>query len=191
MTAKFKTPSSALAATLIMASLIPAGLLATPALAAQRIYSYVPADAATKAKIDTGLTFVFDRGLMSIRIKEVLATEAKAEAQLDPVDDKDLGAKLADLLPAGAPERDLYAVKNQNQGPAMIRSFCPGATKGWLVFSTLRPRVGATVHALGIDPATGKAHYCTTMKFDYRGEWRLPVRMPDARLPASKPDWPF
>lgn len=165
--------------------------VALPAHAGQRIYSYNPGDAATKAKIDSGLTFVFDRGLMSMRVKEILATEAKAEAQLDPVDERELGARLGELLPAGAGERDLYAVKAQNQGPAMVKAFCPGSTKGWLVFSPLRPRVGAVVHALGDDPATGKARYCTTLTFDYRGEWRLPGNMKPARPVGVKADWPF
>jgi len=175
----------------LIGALLITAQAATPALADQRIYSYNPGDANTKARIDTGLTFVFDRGLMSMTVKEVLATEARAEAQLDPVDERDLGAKLGDLLPAGAGERDLYRVKAQNQGPAMVKSFCPGATKGWLVFSALRPRMGATVHALGDDPATGKVRYCTTLVFDYRGEWKLPNNMKPARPVGAKADWPF
>ena len=65
---------------------------ASQAHAAQKIYSYVPADAATRQRIDSGLTFVFDKGLVGMRVKEILATEAKARAALVPVGDKELGA---------------------------------------------------------------------------------------------------
>jgi hypothetical protein len=148
--------------------------LATPVLAAEKMYSYVPADAATKARIDEGLTFVFDKGLMGMRMKIVLATQAHAEADVVPADERELGVKLDKILPDGAGERQLYAVEDKKQGTAMIKAFCPGSSKGWLVFSVLKPRQGAVVHALGEDPVTGKARYCTTLKFDFRGEWRAP-----------------
>ena len=49
-----------------------------------------------------------------------------------------------------------------------------GASGLSLVFGVLRPRQGAVVQALGDDPTTGRARYCTTLKFDFRGEWRVP-----------------
>jgi hypothetical protein len=64
----------------------------------------------------------------------------------------------------------------------MVHAFCPGSTKGWLVFGPLRPRQDVTVHALGDDPATGKARLCASLNFTFRGEWALPKgdpRMPD------------
>jgi hypothetical protein len=146
------------------------------AQAAQKIYSYVPADAATKKRIDSGLTFVFDKGLVGMRVKEILATEAKARAALIPVGDKELGTPLARVLPAGAGERDLYQVTAEDQGPAMVRAFCPGSTKGWLVFGPMRARRGLVVHALGDDPKTGAARLCATLNFEFRGEWAIPLR---------------
>jgi hypothetical protein len=174
---------------LILAALALAAL-ATPVLAAEKMYSYVPADDATKARTDQGLTFVFDKNLLTMRMKIVLATEAHAEADLEPVDERDLGAKLDTLLPEGANERLVYAVKAMNQGPAMVKAFCPGSSKGWLVFSPLRPRQGTTVQALGEDPVTGKARYCATLKFDFRGEWRMPPAANRGQVDIGPPPLP-
>lgn len=160
----------------VIAVLCAAVAAASQAQAAQKIYSYVPADAATKARIDSGLTFVFDKGLVGMRIKEILATEAKARAALVPVGDKELGAPLRTVLPEGASERDLYEVAAEDQGPAMVRAFCPGSTKGWLVFGPMRARRGLVVHALGDDPSAGGPRLCATLRFDFRGEWAIPLR---------------
>lgn len=159
---------------LAVSVLIAAGVFATAAQAAQRIYSYDPADAQTRKRLDSGLTFVFDRGVMSMRVREVMATEARASALVDPVGEGDLGVRLAAVLPKGAGERDLYEINNEAEGPAMIRAFCPGSTKGWLVFAPLRARQDLVVHALGDDPATGQAKLCATLKFSFRGEWAVP-----------------
>jgi hypothetical protein len=166
-------------------------LAAGQAQAAQKIYSYVPADAATRARIDSGLTFVFDKGLIGMRVKEVLATEAKARAALIPVGDKQLGAPLAKILPAGAGERDLYEVAGEDEGPAMVRAFCPGSTRGWLVFGPMRARRGLVVHALGDDPQTGAPHLCATLRFDFRGEWAIPLRGAGVSVPQDPMRSPF
>lgn len=164
-----------------------AAFMATdPAQGAQKIYSYVPADAATKARIDSGLTFVFDKGMVGMRVKEVLATEAKARAGLEPVGDKQLGAPVARVLPAGAGERDLYQVTAEDQGPAMVRAFCPGSTTGWLVFGPLRARRDLVVHALGKDPQTGAPKLCATLNFSFRGEWAIPLRGANAGVAVSQ-----
>jgi hypothetical protein len=159
---------------------------ASQAHAAQKIYSYVPADAATRQRIDSGLTFVFDKGLLGMRVKEILATEAKARAALIPVGDKELGVPLRTVLPAGAGERDLYEVAAEDQGPAMVRAFCPGSTRGWLVFGPMRARRGLVVHALGNDPQTGAPRLCATLSFEFRGEWAIPLRGAGSGIPVSQ-----
>jgi len=161
-----------------LALLLAMGLGGLAHAADQRIYSYVPANDATRKRIDSGLTFVFDKGFMGMRVKEILATEAKAQAAVDPASERELGARLNDVLPEGSFERELYAIKAVDQGPAMIRAFCPGSTKGWLVFGPLRPRAGVIIHALGDDPAGGGARHCATLAFAFRGEWRLPPPNP-------------
>jgi methionine-rich copper-binding protein CopC len=160
---------------LIVAALGLTALVSTSAQAAtEKMYSYVPADKATAARTDSGLTFVFDKGLMSMKMKLILATQAHAEADVEPADERELGVKLDKILPAGANERALYSVKDKAQGLAMVKAFCPGSSKGWLVFGALRPREGTQVQALGDDPITGKARYCTTLNFEFKGEWKVP-----------------
>ena len=150
-------------------------LLTLPAAAhaGQRIFSYDPADAATRARIDNGLTFVFDKGLFSMRVKELFSTQAAASAFVEPVSDRELGAPLNRIVPPdGATE--LYRISDREQGPGMVRAFCPGSTTGWMVFSPMRARSPLTIHVLGDDAATGKAKLCTTLRLTYRGEWAPP-----------------
>lgn len=163
--------------------------LAGEAQAAQRIYSYDPDDAATRAYVDNGLTFVVDKGLFGTEVKEVLATQAKATARLDLTSERELGAPLRTLLDEGT-GGDLYAIGDDNEGPAMVRSLCPGSSRGWLVIGPVRPREDLTVQALGDDPATGKPRHCATLNFRFRGEWRLPDvdnGAPRSRAPLPSP----
>jgi hypothetical protein len=173
---------------LILASLGLAALAVSPARAAtEKMYSYTPADKPTAARTDSGLTFVFDKGLMSMKMKIILSTEAHAEADVEPVSDHELGVKLDKILPAGAVGRDLYAVEDKAQGTAMIKALCPGSSKGWLVFEPLRPRVGTVVQALGDDPITGHARFCTTLNFDFKGEWKVPEAVVQRSFGAISP----
>jgi hypothetical protein len=157
------------------AAVLALSLLALPgaAHAGQRIFSYDPADAATRARIDNGLTFVFDKGLFGMRVKELFSTQAAARAYVEPVDERELGERLDRIVPPdGAAE--LYRIADREQGPGMVRAFCPGSTTGWMVFSPMRARSPLTVHVLGNDPAGGKAKLCTTLRMTYRGEWAAP-----------------
>lgn len=168
----------------VLALLALSLLGASPAAAAEKMYSYDPADAPTKQRIDKGLTFIFDRGLFGMRVREVLSTEARVSAKLTPVNERELGAKLETVLPAHAYERDVYLIGDDNQGPAMVRAFCPGSTKGWLVFAPIRVTQPLTVQVLGDDQATGKPHHCATLSLAFRGEWRLqPLGPPVDYLP--------
>lgn len=145
------------------------------ALAGEGMFTYYPANDVARKLTDRGLTFVFHKGLMgAVRMTSIMATEAPASSDLEPASDRELGARLDALIGRNADERDLYAIQPSAQGPAMIRAFCPGSTKGWLAFGAVRARRDVRVHALGDDPATGKARLCATMEFRYRGEWKLP-----------------
>ncbi len=167
--------------------LLALALAAPPAVAfaAEKIFSYDPANPQTRAYVDNGLTFIFDKGLLGFRVKEVLSTQAPAAARVEEAGEKELGVRLDRILPKEAYERALYRIVDEGQGPAMVRAFCPGSTKGWLVFGALRAREDVTVHALGDDPATGKAKLCASLAFTFRGEWTLPFR--DPRQPDAPP----
>lgn len=172
-----------------------AGVLAaaTAAHAAdQRIYSYEPADQATRQRVDQGLTLVMDKGMFSMTVREVLATQARATAVLRPAHERDLGERLDRILPKGAWGNDIYAVTEREQGPGMVRAFCPGSSKGWLVITPPKARRPVHIHALGDDPASGKARYCTTLNLNFRGEWKLPdVGRTPTMQPVPPPVRPF
>ena len=162
-----------------------AALAATAAYAAdQRIYSYEPADKETRQRVDQGLTLVMDKGMFGMTIRQVLATQARATAILQPAYERDLGDRLDRILPKGAWGSDVYLVTDREQGPGMVRAFCPGASKGWLVITPPKARRPVAIHALGEDPASGKAKYCTTLSLNFRGEWKLPDL---GRTPAMQP----
>ena len=159
------------------AALTFAAILAVPAaaVAGEGMFTYYPANDVARRLTDRGLTFVFDKGLLgAVRMTRIMATEAPAASDLEPASDRELGVRLEALIGRDAEERDLYAIEAGAQGPAMIRAFCPGSTKGWLAFGPVKPRRDVRVHALGVDPATGKTRLCATMDFRYRGEWKLP-----------------
>ena len=170
-------------------ALLLAGVLAlaaTGAYAAEHIVSYDPADAKTRALVDNGLTFVYEKRLGKFQVREVLATQARASAKLEPANERELGERLSRLLPADAGQRYLYRISNEGQGAGMVRAFCPGSDKGWLAFSPLAPRRNTVVQVLGNDPAGGgKARLCASLSFLYRGEWALPPG--DPRAPAAPP----
>lgn len=148
--------------------------IAGAAHAEQRVYAYDPADDATQRRLDSGLTVFFDRGLFGMRVREILATRARASVKVEPAGERELGARLDAVLPKGAYERELYAIADAAEGPALIRALCPGSTKGWLVLSPLRYQHPLTIQALGDDPAGGAARHCATLTLNFRGEWRTP-----------------
>lgn len=150
--------------------------VAVPASAANKgMFSYYPSNDETRALADSGFTLVFEKGLMgAVRLQKIMATEAPASADLEPADERGLGERLSDVI-GRSDANDLYQIDaGADQGAAMIRAFCPGSTKGWLAFGTIKARRNLTVNALGDDPKTGKARLCTTLQFTFRGEWVLP-----------------
>jgi hypothetical protein len=166
-----------LTATLILAA-------ATPALAAQGMFSYYPADNETRELADNGFTLVFDKAVMGgVRLRKLMSTEAPAAAELEPADDRELGVSLRSLI-GRSDANDLYRIADGGQGPAMIRAFCPGSTKGWLAFGPVKVRRNLEIQALGDDPKTGKARHCATLQMNFRGAW-------DPRPPGFGPPKPF
>jgi len=157
--------------------------LADPASAAKRIYSYDSANAATAQMTETGLTFVFDRGLMSTRVIEVIETNDVGQADVRPAAASALGpGGLAALIGAGAHERDLYEIVPKGDGRALIKALCPGADRAWLAFGVLRVDAPLRVHALGHDPVTGRNRKCITLDYSFHGQWALappPLPQPD------------
>jgi hypothetical protein len=155
----------------LAAMALAAGLAAAaPAEASVRLFSYDPADSVTR-RAAGALTFEFNQGIIRTRVRRISATLGQASAPLREADDGDLGARLETLIGDTAGERDLYEVMAQDQGAAMIRAFCPGASRAWLAMGRLRANAPLRVHVLGA-PQNGPARVCVTLNFEFRGEWR-------------------
>jgi len=153
-----------------------------------RLYSYDPADAETRAAAGP-LTFEFRKGLFRTVMVSVRATEAQATADLKSADERGLGAGGLKAFIGAAPQRDLYEVKTDQDGPALIAAFCPGATRAWMAFGAPRPYQSLRVYVLGPkDGAAGPIRLCRTLNFIYHGAWSAPPadKLPP-RLPRESP----
>ncbi|HWA61139.1 MAG TPA: hypothetical protein VG939_07180 [Caulobacteraceae bacterium] len=149
-----------------------AGVLAAGAAEAKvRMFAYDPANDETR-HVAGPLTFEFRQKLVFNTILAIRATEAKATANLKPVDESTLGkGGLDPLIGANAPERDLYEIEPGDEGDAMVAAFCPGSKKGWASFGRLRANRDLRVRILGDKPGGG-VRLCHTLDFIYHGEWK-------------------
>jgi hypothetical protein len=139
-----------------------------------RLYSYDPADAATRTAAGP-LTFTFKKGLLRNTVLNLRSTEAPATAYLRRADEHVLGPGGLDrVIGARAPERDFYEVEGAEQGEALVAAFCPGARRAWMAFGGLRLNRDLRVLVIGAPAAGGAAKLCRTLQFTFHGEWRLP-----------------
>lgn len=153
---------------------------------ALRLYSYDPANAETRTAAGP-LTFEFRQGLFRTTMISVRATEAQATAYLTPASDKDEAAFGLKALIASSFARDLYAVRGDQDGAALIAAFCPGATRAWMAFG--RPHLNQGLRVLVLGPAPGGAKVCRSLDFTFHGAWRAPPR--DKIPPHLTPESPF
>ncbi|HEY1427663.1 MAG TPA: hypothetical protein VGF50_13415 [Caulobacteraceae bacterium] len=147
---------------------------AVPAAAGVRIFSYDPANDATR-KVAGDLTFEFNQRLIFTTVLNIHSTEGQASADLRPADEHALGpGGLSRIIGANAQERDLYEVEPSAEGADLIRAFCPGSRRAWLAFGRLLEGQALRVRVVGDNPAGGPARLCHTFEFQFRGEWKLP-----------------
>lgn len=138
------------------------------------IYSYDPADAATRHTAGA-LTFEFNRRLVFTTLLRVLATEGDAKAEVVPADEHVLGpGGLTALVGPRATERDLYEIQPQDEGGAMIAALCPRSRRAWMAFGRLRAFHDLKIFVVGDDPDTHKARLCETLQYSFHGEWQVP-----------------
>jgi hypothetical protein len=156
--------------------------------AGQRIYSYDSATPITRKMTENGLTFIFEKSLMSTRVLSIVETHDVGSADLRPADPNVLGrGGLEAVLGPDAREHDLYEITMAKDGKALSRALCHGSDKAWLAVGPLKMGQDLRVRAIGRDPATGKAWLCVTLDYNYHGEWALPP--PD--LPQPSREDPF
>lgn len=182
------TRKLALAVTLAVA----AGLAAPAEAADRRIYTYDSQGAQARQLTGAGLTFTFRKSFLSTRVEQVRANGVPVGVKVDPEGDGRIVSQLDAALPkAEAGRGGVYRIDPKAmQGAVMIRAFCPGSARAWLVIGALEHAQDLRVHALGDDPATGKLHLCATMDFSWHGEWKLPDRnRSDRTAPIFQPDY--
>ena len=149
-------------------------LVPTAASATRLIYSYDSATPITQRMTENGLTFVFDKHIMSTRILKIIETQDVGEAELKPASDHDLGGSPSKLIGSDAAgARDLYEIVQKGDGIALVRALCPGAVRGFLDVGVLKPDRNLKIFALGRGPA-GETRLCATLDYNFHGAWALP-----------------
>ena len=175
-----------------MSGLVCALALPPAANAADQIYSYEPASPAARSLTQSGLSFVFERGLTGgARIRKVIQTGDQGEATLKGASDKDLGAGgLRAALGKEAPAGGLYEIDPAEDGAAFVNAVCPGAARAWLAIGALKRFRDLTMQTIGRDKDAPAARHCATLAFTFRNEWTLPEqRPPHIRLsPSLRPN---
>ena len=163
-------------------ALLAATMAIAPATeAATKIYSYDSATPVTQKMTENGLTFVFEKGLLSTRVLKLVETHDIGAADVKPVSDSVLGRGGLPAVLGPAPERDLYEITDQDDGKALKRALCH-ADRAFLAFGRIRNGESLRVHALAYDPKTGKGRVCVTLDYAFHGEWALPI------APMAQPD---
>jgi hypothetical protein len=149
-------------------------LAPTAASAAKMIYSYDSATPITQQMTENGLTFVFEKHIMSTKVLMLVETQDVGEADVKPASEHDLGASPAKLIGRDAADaRDLYEIVQKGDGGALVRALCPGAVRGFLAIGPLKPDRDLKIFALGRD-ASGGARFCVTLDYNFHGAWALP-----------------
>jgi hypothetical protein len=176
---------------LALTTLACAALAAGPAAAANRFFSYDPANPETR-KLAGDLTFEFRKKLVWNVVVSVRSTEGEAMADLRPVSgDGALGASLARIVGPSLREHDLYEVTPTAQGAELTHAFCPGSNRAWMAFGKLAEGEPLRVRVLGDTPGGGPAHLCQTFDFTYHGEWALPHGAPPPERDLLVPHFPY
>jgi len=146
---------------------------AAPARADTRYLSYNASDRITQA-MTKGVTLQVRRGLFgAVSVERLFSTTARGSADFTRGGP---GGALR-VLPAGAGERDLYAIEQSGDGRGLARALCPGADDVWLVMSRIRAPRPLTIQAVG-RWADGTFRHCVTLSYDWRGEWQTAPASP-------------
>jgi hypothetical protein len=166
-------------ARLAAVSALIAGALAGRAAAATHIYSYDPADAATREAAGP-LTFEIHKALFGpTKVLNLRSTVAAADADLKRATDRDLGpGGLAALLGPRAAERQIYQIAPTDQGAALISALCPGAKRAWMAFSEFGFNEPLNIAVIAAGAAPSKTRVCRTLAYDFHGEWSGPPTTP-------------
>jgi hypothetical protein len=161
-----------------------------PALAGQHLYSYEAATPAGQTLAPTGLSFVFEKGMLgAVRVQKIIQTGDVGEAELKPAPEGALGAGgLKAALGGERPAGDLYEIQPQGDGRAFVKAICPGAERAWLVIGPMERFRDLKIQAVG-KSADAPARHCVDLALAFHSEWLLPPSRepPVAHAPSSGP----
>lgn len=159
-----------------IAAVIAVLAAAGPALAARHIFSYDSLTPVTERVTETGLSFIFDKGLTGVNVRRILETHDIGAADLRPASESALGrGGIGALVGPDTRERDLYEITDLENGKALRHALCAGADHVWLAFGRLKVGQDLRIRALGHDPVTGRTRLCVTLDFGFHGEWLAPT----------------
>ncbi len=181
------TSRAALFACLALCALPPA------AGAAERyIYTYDPASPPARRLTDTGLSFLFARGLLGgVRVQRVIQTGDIGAADVRLASEAALGRgglkmALGNERPAGA----LYEILPAGEGTSFVHAVCPGADRAWLLIGRIDRFQDLELQAVGRSAKDAQAHLCANMAFTFRSDLRLPEQdtLPPPHLVGRGPE---
>jgi hypothetical protein len=163
----------------VASALVVAVLSAGAAAAATHIYSYDPADAATRDAAGP-LTFQVYKPLLGpAKVLNLRSTVAPADADLKHATDHDLGpGGLPALIGPRAAGRQIYEIAPTEQGAALISALCPGAKRAWMAFSGFGFNEPLKIAVLSLPAPPAKTKVCRTLAYDFHGEWSGPPTTP-------------
>lgn len=156
------------------------------------IYTYDPVSPAARHLTDTGLSFLFERGLLGgVRVQRIIQTGDIGAADLKPAPEEALGrgglkAALGDQRAAG----ELYEILPKDEGKSFVHAVCPGADRAWLLIGRIDRFRDLELQAIGRGAKDAQSHLCSTMAFSFKSDLRMPDQdiMPPARLIGHGPD---
>lgn len=157
------------------------GLLAGPAQADTRFLSFDARDRATQ-RLTRGVTLEVERGWFgATAVTNLYSSTSRGSAAFE----RGGPDQVRRVLPQGASDGGVYAIKAEGDGPALSRALCPGADAAWIVVGRVRAGRPLSIETVG-RWADGRFRHCATLNYDYRGEWAtLPGNSPARDAPAA------
>jgi hypothetical protein len=174
------------------AAVFAAAILSIPAtaLAGRHVYSYEAGSPAARTLAPTGLSFVFEKGLLgSEKVERIIQTGERGSAEVRRASEAELGAGGLKAALAGKPSAgDLYEIEANGDGRAFVQAVCPGAERAWLVIGPMERFKDLQLQAVGRTGAAA-ARRCVDLGFVFHSEWNLPPDRdaPRARFPTNAP----
>ncbi len=150
-------------------------LSATAAQARRHVFSYDPADAATRQSAGPVTLDIETNLLGGVTVLDVRSTVAEANADLKRADPRVLGGGgLKRLTGSRSGWGEFYAIEPAEQGAQLIDALCPGSERAWIEMG--RPSFGHALRmaVIGKPKDGGPPRLCQQLAYAFHGEWKVP-----------------